>query len=33
LAVKLLMERFGGTTIEPNHFKGHDRMATPLLLI
>jgi hypothetical protein len=30
LAVKLLMKRFGGTAIEPNHFKSHDRMATPL---
>jgi hypothetical protein len=31
LAVKLLMERFSGRPIEPNHFERHDGMATPLL--
>src|SRR4029450_8975837 len=30
--VKLLMERFGRSAIQPNHFKSHDRMTTPVLL-
>src|SRR5213075_1513436 len=33
LPVKLLMERFMGSAVQPNHFKGHDRMASSLLLI
>jgi len=33
LPVKLFMERFMGSAVQPNHFKGHDRMASSLLLI
>src|SRR6266480_5298506 len=32
LAIKLFMKRFVRGAIEPNHIKGHDRMATPLFL-
>jgi hypothetical protein len=30
-AVKLFMERFFRSAIQPNHFKSHERMATALL--
>jgi hypothetical protein len=30
LPVKLLMQWFGRCPIQPDHFKSHDRMATPL---
>jgi len=33
LAIKLFMERFIRSAIQPNHFKSHDRMAAALLLI
>jgi len=31
LAVKLFMKRLICSAVEPNHFKGHNRMATTLL--
>src|SRR6266567_3321954 len=32
LPVKLLMKRFSGSAIEPNHFERHDGPATPLFV-